>query len=65
MLKDYGKLVSIDADEKGENKTVQTVSMQSVLASKKFQETSYDLPIALGKTITDEVFMVDLCKLPI
>lgn len=46
------------------NKNAQTVSMQSVLASKKFQETSFDLPIALGKTITDEVFMVDLCKLP-
>ena len=46
------------------NKNAQTVSMQSVLASKKFQETTFDLPIALGKTITDEVFMVDLCKLP-
>lgn len=46
------------------NKKAQTVSMQSVLASKKFQETTMDLPIALGKTITDEVFMVDLCKLP-
>ncbi|MCQ2336104.1 MAG: DNA translocase FtsK [Paludibacteraceae bacterium] len=46
------------------NKKSQTVSMQSVLASKKFQETTYDLPVALGKTITDEVFMVDLCKLP-
>lgn len=46
------------------NKKAQTVSMQSVLASKKFQETTFDLPIALGKTITDEVFMVDLCKLP-
>lgn len=46
------------------NKKAQTVSMQSVLASKKFQETTMDLPVALGKTITDEVFMVDLCKLP-
>lgn len=46
------------------NKKAQTVSMQSVLASKKFQETTFDLPVALGKTITDEVFMVDLCKLP-
>ena len=38
--------------------------MQSLLASKKFQETTFDLPIAIGKTITDEVFMVDLAKLP-
>lgn len=46
------------------NKRAQMVSMQSVLTSKKFQETKFDLPVALGKTITDEVFMVDLCKLP-
>lgn len=46
------------------NKKPQTVSMQSVIASKKFQETEYDLPVALGKTITDEVFMIDLAKMP-
>lgn len=46
------------------NRRPQIVSMHSVLASKKFQETTMDLPVALGKTITDEVFMVDLCKLP-
>ncbi|MCD7973898.1 MAG: DNA translocase FtsK [Candidatus Azobacteroides sp.] len=46
------------------NKEPQIVSMQSIIASKKFQETSYDLPIALGKTITNEIFMVDLCKMP-
>ena len=46
------------------NKHAQIVPMQSLLASKKFQETTYDLPIAIGKTITDEVFMVDLAKLP-
>lgn len=40
------------------------VSMESILNSKKFQETSMDLPIALGKTITNEVFMVDLTKIP-
>ena len=46
------------------NKNAQIVSMESILNSKKFQETTYELPIALGKTITNEVFMVDLAKLP-
>lgn len=41
-----------------------TVSMQSVLNSKKYQESTFELPVALGKTITNEVFMVDLCKMP-
>lgn len=40
------------------------VSMESILNSRKFQETKMDLPIALGKTITNEVFMVDLAKIP-
>jgi S-DNA-T family DNA segregation ATPase FtsK/SpoIIIE len=40
------------------------VSMESILNSKKFQDTTFDLPIALGKTITNEVFMVDLAKMP-
>lgn len=40
------------------------VSGQSIIGSKKFQESTYDLPIALGKTITNEVFMVDLAKMP-
>ncbi len=46
------------------NKDAQIVSMQSIIASKKFQESAYDLPVALGKTITNEVFMFDLCKMP-
>jgi S-DNA-T family DNA segregation ATPase FtsK/SpoIIIE len=46
------------------NKDPQIVSMQSILASRKFQETKFDLPIAIGKTITNEIFMVDLCKMP-
>ncbi|MDR0231806.1 MAG: DNA translocase FtsK [Dysgonamonadaceae bacterium] len=46
------------------NKESQIVSMQSIIASKKFQESNYDLPVALGKTITNEVFMFDLCKMP-
>lgn len=46
------------------NSDPKIVSMQSVIGSKKFQESTYDLPIAFGKTITNEVFMVDLCKMP-
>lgn len=46
------------------NKDPQIVSMQSVIASKRFQECTYDLPVALGKTITNEIFMFDLCKMP-
>lgn len=46
------------------NKDAQIVSMHSVIASRKFQECSYDLPVALGKTISNEVFMFDLCKMP-
>jgi S-DNA-T family DNA segregation ATPase FtsK/SpoIIIE len=46
------------------NKEPKIVSGQSIIGSKKFQESTYDLPIALGKTITNEVFMVDLCKMP-
>lgn len=46
------------------NKKPQIVSMESVLNTKKFQTTKMALPMALGKTITNEVFMVDLAKLP-
>lgn len=46
------------------NKKPQIVSMESILNTQKFQETDYELPIALGKTITNEVFMVDLAKMP-
>lgn len=38
--------------------------MQSVVASRKFQECTYDLPVAIGRTIVNEVFMFDLCKTP-
>lgn len=40
------------------------VSMESILNSKKFQETTMELPCAIGKTITNEVFMFDLAKIP-
>ncbi|KAA6300134.1 MAG: DNA translocase SpoIIIE, partial [Candidatus Ordinivivax streblomastigis] len=46
------------------NKEPKIVSMHSIIGSRKFQESTFDLPIALGKTITNEVFMVDLCKMP-
>jgi S-DNA-T family DNA segregation ATPase FtsK/SpoIIIE len=46
------------------NKDPQIVSMQSVITSKRFQECDYDLPVALGKTITNEVFIFDLTKMP-
>lgn len=46
------------------NANPRIVPMSSILASKKFQETTFDLPVALGKTITNEVFMVDLAKAP-
>jgi len=46
------------------NKDPQIVSMKSVIVSKKFQECNYDLPVVMGKTITNETFMFDLCKMP-
>ena len=46
------------------NKKPQIVSMESILNSKKFKETKMELSLALGKTITNEVFMVDLAKIP-
>ena len=46
------------------NKKSTVVSMHSVISSKKFQESSMELPIALGKTISNETFVVDLAKMP-
>jgi len=46
------------------NAKANIVSMESILNSKKFQETTMDLPCAMGKTITNEVFMFDLAKMP-
>ncbi|MFP5079456.1 DNA translocase FtsK 4TM domain-containing protein [Pedobacter sp. JCM 36344] len=40
------------------------VSMRSILATEKFQSTTMDLPIALGKTISNEVYIADLAKMP-
>ena len=46
------------------NSDPQVVSMHSVIASKKFQESKFELPVAFGRTITNEIFMVDLAKMP-
>nr|WP_315246560.1 DNA translocase FtsK [uncultured Flavobacterium sp.] len=46
------------------NKTPTMVSMKSVIGSAKFQEAEMELPIALGKTISNETFVVDLAKMP-
>ena len=46
------------------NKKRQTVSMYSVINSKEFKESTMELPVALGKTITNEVYMFDLAKMP-
>ena len=46
------------------NANPQVVSMYSVINSRKFQETTYELPVAIGKTITNEILMFDLCKMP-
>ncbi len=46
------------------NKTRETVYIKSVINTKKFVETSFELPVALGKTIENEVFMLDLTRMP-
>lgn len=46
------------------NKNPKMVSMRSVIASPKFQNAEMELPIAFGKTISNETFVVDLAKMP-
>ena len=46
------------------NKNSTIVSMHSVIASQKFQQSEMELPIALGKNISNETFVVDLAKMP-
>ncbi|QQS28734.1 MAG: DNA translocase FtsK 4TM domain-containing protein [Sphingobacteriales bacterium] len=46
------------------NQNKETVSLRSLIASEKFQQTKMVLPIALGKTISDENFIADLSKMP-
>jgi len=46
------------------NQNPEIVSMRSIISSKKFQESTAELPIALGKTISNETYMFDLAKMP-
>lgn len=46
------------------NKDPQTVSMRTVIKSSKYQESKYHLPVALGSTISNEVYITDLAKMP-
>lgn len=46
------------------NSEPEIVSMRSIIASKKFQSSKYELPVALGKTISNETFVFDLAKAP-
>lgn len=46
------------------NKDPQIVGTKSIFASEKFQNTDYELPIAMGRTITNEIYIADLAKLP-
>ena len=46
------------------NSNPEMVSMRSVIATEKFQKSDMDLPIALGKTISNEVYIADLAKMP-
>ena len=46
------------------NKKPEMVTMKSLITSKAFQETKFDIPLALGRTITNEPFVVDLTKMP-
>ncbi|RME15415.1 MAG: DNA translocase FtsK, partial [Bacteroidetes bacterium] len=46
------------------NQNPEIVSMKNVLASEKFQNSNFELPVVLGKTISNEVFMADLAKMP-
>ena len=46
------------------NKNREMVSARSVFANEKFQNTTYDLPVILGKTISNEVYLADLSKMP-
>ncbi len=46
------------------NKSAKIVSMKSLISSKRFQDAEMELPLALGKTISNETFVVDLAKMP-
>ena len=46
------------------NQTPEMVPMRNILASEKFNNSQFELPVALGKTISNEIFVADLAKMP-
>ena len=46
------------------NKNPEIVSMRTIISSEKFQNAKFDLPVAIGKTISNETFVFDLAKMP-
>ncbi|WP_373330853.1 FtsK/SpoIIIE family DNA translocase [Salmonirosea aquatica] len=46
------------------NKNRETVFIRSVLGSERFQKSNYDLPVVLGKTVSNEIYIADLAKMP-
>lgn len=46
------------------NRSPEIVSMRSIIASRKFQESKYALPVAMGKTISNDTYTMDLAKMP-
>lgn len=46
------------------NKDPRTVSMRTLITSRKYQESKYELPLAIGSTISNEVYIADLAKMP-
>jgi S-DNA-T family DNA segregation ATPase FtsK/SpoIIIE len=46
------------------NQNPEIVSMRSVLSSRKFQDSTFELPVAMGKTISNETYVFDLAKMP-
>ncbi|MCQ2250693.1 MAG: DNA translocase FtsK 4TM domain-containing protein [Bacteroidales bacterium] len=46
------------------NKTPETVTMESLVSSAKYQNTEYELPLMIGKTVSSEAYMIDLVKCP-
>jgi S-DNA-T family DNA segregation ATPase FtsK/SpoIIIE len=46
------------------NKKREMVSMKSIMSSEKFQKSGFELPVILGKTISNEIFVADLAKMP-
>lgn len=63
LLKSYDRSDSVDMDEQNENME-KFVSMRECIQSRAFQESEFELPVALGKTVNNEVFTFDLANAP-